>query len=493
MPPPPHRAGNLPDLRPAAAPIELPRVVMRGALAVAAVGVLLALLLGMWRARTDMREETGGALVLAQAMAQLARAGERTPAALLAELQALSLERQARHLRLQVLDALGRPMLAPAAAVAESPPLAWLVALSRRVFPPPPARTLSWPLALPDGGRWTVELTASPDSEQHEALAQLAELLGLLVGGSALLLAVLHWNVRRSFRPLRPLLDAIASVERQDLAPLRALPAMPIRELDAIAAALRHLAGALEQAETSRRLLSRQVMTLQEDERHRLARELHDELGQQLTALRVDAAWLARRLAEQPELATVVAGMGAQCERIQQELRALLTRLRPLGAAMDGEVESVARLRSLLESLVAAWGQSAGRPMRCTLIFEPGPVPADAVLPRELVLTVYRISQEALTNVARHAQARRAVLSVRFESARDATLLDWSVEDDGIGLPDTAAWQRGNGLAGVKERVWAAGGDLQSEPVHAEGSPTPGLRLRARLPVPPTPAEETPP
>jgi two-component system sensor histidine kinase UhpB len=61
-------------------------------------------------------------------------------------------------------------------------------------------------------------------------------------------------------------------------------------------------------------------------------------------------------------------------------------------------------------------------------------------------------------------------------------LLDWSVEDDGIGLADTAAWQRGNGLAGVKERVWAAAGDLQCEAVGAAGDPRPGLRLRARLP-----------
>ncbi len=473
--------GKLPEMK-AAAPIELPRVVMRGALAVAAIGVVLALLLGMWRARSDIREETEGAMVLARAMALLVHHDERPREALLAELSALPLGSQTRHLRLQVRDREGRALLAEAAPEVLAPPLAGLTVLSRSIFPPPPPQTVSWPVALPGGERWTVELTAAPDSEQHEALAQLLELLLLLLAGSALLLAVLFWNVRRSFRPLRPLLDAIGSVEHGDLAPLRALPAMPIRELDAIAAALRHLAGALEQAEAARRLLSRQVMTLQEDERHRLARELHDELGQHLTALRVDAAWLLRRVAGAPELQSVAGGMGAQCERIQQELRALLTRLRPLGSAADGEDETVGRLRALLESLVAAWGQSPGQPTRFTLAFEPGALADEQALPRELVLTVYRISQEALTNVARHAQARRAVLRVRF----DAEALDWSVEDDGRGLPDAAASQRGNGLAGVKERVWAAGGDLRAEPVHPEGSPTPGLRLAARLPLPQT-------
>lgn len=471
--------GKLPDLKPAA-PIELPRVVMRGALAVAALGVVLALLLGMWRAGSDIREETDGALVLARAMAQLVQHRERPREALLAELSALPLVSQQRHVRLQVRDGAGRALLPEARPEPLAPPLAWLATLGRALVAPPPPRTVSWPIALADGERWTVELTVAPDSEQHEALAQLLELLLLLLAGSALLLAVLYGNVRRSFRPLRPLLAAIGSVEHGDLAPLRALPAMPIRELDAIAAALRHLAGALEQAEAARRLLSRQVMTLQEDERHRLARELHDELGQHLTALRVDAAWLARRVADAPELSSVAGGMGAQCERIQQELRALLTRLRPLGGAGDGEAETVGRLRALLESLVAAWGQSPGQPTRFSLAFDAGAQADDAVLPRELALTVYRISQEALTNVARHAQARRAMLRVRF----DDDALDWSVEDDGQGLPDAAASQRGNGLAGVQERVWAAGGDLHAEPVHPEGSPTPGLRLSARLPLP---------
>ena len=497
------------------APIELPRVVMRGALAVAAAGVLLALLLGMWRARADMREETAGALVLAQAMALLSQA-PATRESLLAALQPLSLGSRERHLRLQVRDAAGRPLLPAATEFDTAAPMSWLVALSRRLFPPPAVQTIGWPLRLTDGELLRVELIASPDSEQHEALARLLELLALLLAGSALLLAVLRWNVRRSFRPLRPLLDAIAGLEQQRLAPLRALPAMPIRELDAIAAALRHLAQALEQAETARRLLSRQVLTLQEDERHRIARELHDELGQHLTALRVDAAWLERRLVSTPDLAAVVGGMGDQCGRIQAELRALLTRLRPLGfveggggvpSDADGALacgETVARLRGLLESLVAAWAQSPGQQTRYALEFKLQGTAEAQLLPRELVLAVYRISQEALTNVARHAGARHAVLRLGLQmqdggtspgTARSAPaqgVIEWSVQDDGCGL-GAGAWQRGNGLAGVRERIWAAGGDLQWEPLPGQGTAAgveqPGLRLHARLPwVEPSPA-----
>ena len=483
-------AGNAPDLpapaaasRAAGAPIELPRVVMRGALAVALGGLLLALLLGLWRARNDMREELDAALVLARTMAVIGQVGQRPKPELLEALRSLQTEAGGpRHLRLRLLDGRGQALLPEVHDAPLSAPLIWLVALNQRVFAPPTPRALRWSVAWPDGEIWQLQLLASADAEQHEALGQLLELLGLLALGSAVMLAVMHWNVRRAFRPLHPLLGAIGRVEHKELAPLRELPTMPIGELEAIAAALRHLAAALEQAEAERRVLGQQVLSLQEDERSRLARELHDEFGQRLTALRVDAAWLRRRLEGEPELAAVVAGMSEQCECIQQEVRALLTRLRPLGVAESAPLttahaEDAARLHELLASLVRAWSQSPGQSTRYSLAFDA----ADGPLPRELVLAVYRISQEALTNVARHAQASQATLRVHLQPVEGGGMLHWSVEDDGCGLDAAGVWQRGNGLAGIKERVWALGGDLECQPAAAGRSDSPGLRLQALL------------
>lgn len=499
----PELAATEPNAPGGGAPIELPRVVMRGALAVAAVGLLLALLLGLWRARADMRDEIDGAVTLARAMALLAADGAaagQPREELLAALRRLQDDDALRHLHLQLRDGAGRALLPAGGESAAGGALGGLVALNRLVFAPPPAQVVSWPLRRADGETWQLELRASPDSEQREALATLLESLGLLAGGSALMLAVMFWNVRRSFRPLRPLLDAIAGIERREVAPLHALPPMPIRELAAIADALRHLAGALERAEEERRALARQVATLQEDERSRLALELHDEFGQRLTALRVDAAWLQRRLAGEPELSAVAAGMAEQCARIQQEVRELLTRLRPPGAIDaegDGDAETVGRLQGLLEGLVTAWSQAGDRSTRYTLDFSSGGLPPDTPLPRSLVLAVYRISQEALTNVARHARARSARLRLRIEPAAGAAgagpqgMLHWSVEDDGQGLDHPGAWQRGNGLAGVKQRIWAAGGDLEWGVTNAADADAPGLRLQARLPLDVPPEQAT--
>ena len=479
----PDTAGKTPDLpapaatsRAAVAPIELPRVVMRGALAVALGGLLLALLLGLWRARSDMREELDAALVLGRTMALIGQVGQRPKPELLEALRALQTEAGGpRHLHLRLLDGRGQALLPDVQDAPLSAPLAWLVALNQRVFAPPPPRALRWSVAWPDGEVWQLQLLASADAEQHEALGQLLGLLGLLALGSATMLAVMRWNVRRAFRPLRALLGAIGRVEHNELAPLRELPTMPIGELEAIAAAL-------EQAEAARRVLGQQVLSLQEDERSRLARELHDEFGQRLTALRVDAAWLQRRLKGEPELAAVVAGMSEQCERIQQEVRALLTRLRPLGAAESAPeaitpTEDAAHLHELLASLVRAWSQSPGHGTRYTLAFDALAGP----LPRELVLAVYRISQEALTNVARHAQASQATLRVHLQPVEGGGMLHWSVEDDGCGFDPAGVWQRGNGLAGIKERVWALGGDLECQPAEAGRTDRRGLRLHALL------------
>lgn len=482
-----------PPVAPPAGPLDLPRLVLRRASWVAVLGLVAALVLGLARARYDTGQELDGALSIARTAQQLQAVQQLDDAAALESLQALT---GLRHLRLELRDAQDRLLLRSP----EPSPPGWmtglLLQLSGRLAAPPAAvADVVLPVARPRGAAWTAHLIATPQSEQREAMGNLADLLLLLGACSALMLSAMRWNVQRAFRPLAPLLAAIARLEHQDRQPLRALPPMPIRELDAISAALRHLADALQQAEDDRRLLGHKVLTLQEDERQRLARDLHDELGQRLTAMRVDAAWLARRLATEPELRPVLDGLIEQCSRLQQDVRGMLARLRPLGPGADESgdaTESAERLKALLDGLVDSWSQARPDAPRCSLRLMRGPAERAGLLrddqlaamrlPRELVLVAYRITQEALTNVARHAQAGRAEVLLRFETTSPLTAtLYWSVEDDGVGIADVArAFRQGNGLAGLKERVWALGGELGWCAVQSR--PPRGLRLEARLP-----------
>jgi len=486
---------------PAAPPLDLPRLVMRRAAGVAAAVLAVAVVLGGWRMQDDIDSEVDAAMALATLVAQLGQMVQTGPADDAVALDALRAAQRAhplRHLALQVQDSTGRVLLGPQDEPTAPAPLAALLALHRWIDGAPDGRRVVWPVARPNGVVWQVSLAASHASERREAMTSLVGMLALLLACVAGLLLVMHWNVRRALTPLGRLLEAIAGIEAQHPQAVSALPPMPIRELESVAAALRHLGAALAAAEAERRLLSQQVLTLQEDERGRLARELHDEFGQRLTALRVDAAWLARRVADQPALLAVVQGMSGHCEQVQQDIRQLLSRLQPFGASgPDTEGESLLALTALLHALVAAWsprGQAGGGAPTCTLQWQgadgrPVAWPADEQaqrlrLPRPLVLTLYRISQEALTNVARHAQAQSAQLTlvlVGDPQPGAPVQIDWAVVDDGQGLPDgEAAVRRGNGLAGLRERVWAQGAELQVQPAQ-RGAARPGLRLQARF------------
>lgn len=482
----------------AAVPRELPRLLMRRAAWVAAGVLLLALVLGLQRVHDDIDDEVGAAMTLATLVAQLGTLGSADDAAALAALRRHTDGPPLRHLVLQVHAADGSLLLGPPPEPPVPPPLRWLLALHRELLSAPDARRVAWTVDRPGGARWTVSLAASHDSERREAIVSLLGMLALLLACIAGLLLAMRWNLRRALAPLGQLLAAIARIEQHDTRAVQALPAMPVGELEAVAAALRHLAAALDTAEDQRRLLSRQVLTLQDDERSRLAQELHDEFGQRLTALRVDAAWLARRCADDATLQPVIAGMVDQCQHIQRDIRALLSRLQPFGpaAAADGAVtdaEPLARLHALLQALVAAWA-APGRDGQARVALRwtwqdgaqaparPDAVPAVA-LPRPLALALYRISQEALTNVARHAQADQAWLELRFSGAPQpgaALAIDWCVHDDGLGLPGAEAAARGNGIAGLRERIWAQGGDLQIGPARSDAQ-RPGLRLQATL------------
>lgn len=485
-------------------PLSLPRMVMRRAALVVALALSVAAVVGWLRARENVRAEVQAATALAQLMAQVgALQGGDDPNAL-RTLGLLAARTELRHLQLRVIDVQGRVLLGPAAGdlgndAAGWSKLEWLLWPAGQAEP-----TVAWSIPRGQGGPWTVALTAIPQSEAREASADLLGMMAVLGLGLACTLLVMQWNVRRAFQPLATLLQAISGIGAHDLSRVRELPPMPIGELEAVAHALRQLGLALDQAEQHRRALSQKVLTLQEDERVHLARELHDEFGQRLTALRFDAAWLTRQVQGQPELSDVVRGMAERCAEVQRDVRDLLGRLRPLGhGESDDAPVSLTQLAGLIAALVQGWRDTAARDGQVVYSLgvslsdagsPPVPAPAPATdacwLPRGLALAVYRLTQEALTNCARHAQASAVDVAVDVTTNGAVQQLHWRVADNGRGLADPAAeLRKGNGLGGMQERVWALGGEwrmldergvvLQASFVHAapvpatQGKPAP--------------------
>ena len=228
----------------------------------------------------------------------------------------------------------------------------------------------------------------------------------------------------------------------------------------------RRLAEArLEAALLDNRRLSQQYVHLQEAEQKRLARELHDELGQYLNVIKLDAVSIRDgRWSDQASLKERAEAIVANGNHIHGALTALIRQLRPVGLDELG-------LGAALEHCVDTWRpRLAGVELDLDLAGDFGE------LSETLTLTVYRVVQEGLNNIAKHASAKRVTLRVaRAASPRD--VINVRVADDGVGFDPTAPTQ-GLGLIGMRERVTALSGHLE-----VKSRPGGGFELVAELPV----------
>lgn len=256
----------------------------------------------------------------------------------------------------------------------------------------------------------------------------------VLAAGMAAIIVVNFLLLRRALGPLRQLTDVMHTVD-----PLR--PGLRIPEYGRDAEVVELTAAfneMLERLETERRESARYAVEAQEEERRRISQELHDEVGQGLTAALLQLEGAARaapanlrdRLAEATE--TVRGSL--------DETRRVAARLRP--EALD-DLGLASALNALRKRLVEQTG------IRIELAVDER---LPAIAPeREIV--VYRVTQEALTNVLRHAEATSAKVALR----RVDGVVRLSVSDDGVGLGDA---RPGGGVTGMRERAMLVGGEL---------------------------------
>ena len=206
--------------------------------------------------------------------------------------------------------------------------------------------------------------------------------------------------------------------------------------------------------------LLQRLFTAEEDERRALARELHDEMGQTSTAIRTEVAVLHRSGQLPHEAVESVKRISESAQHLSQMTRQMLQRLRP--AALDSM-----GLEQALKTLCEDWQNRTET--ECE--FNTSPLPDG--LNDYVCVTVYRIVQEALTNIARHAYAKQ----VKVYLTIDAQGLNLNVVDDGQGMVDTQAVHDGFGLLGMQERVASVAGRMSISSKLGQG-----LRLRIQIP-----------
>jgi two-component system, NarL family, sensor histidine kinase UhpB len=286
-------------------------------------------------------------------------------------------------------------------------------------------------------------------------------LLAIAGSGVALMLlaaAIAHFTARSVLRPLQTLGDGLTRMRQGDYEQL--IPAAGPPEIRNSALEANELARTLHGLSQDNRSLLRRMVSLQDDERRDMARELHDELGPLLFGIRASTVALLETMPP-TEAGSVAAAEGIlrSVESLQQANRRVLDRLRPLYIQELGLVNS---LQTLLQD---ARAQASG--LQITSHLDPALNEIEGLLS----LTVYRVIQEAMTNVLRHSRASAVHVAAEIRG-RDVLV---EISDDGIGVP--ADLRFGRGLTGMLERVRALSGTLDL--LREDGR----TAVRCRLPV----------
>lgn len=280
--------------------------------------------------------------------------------------------------------------------------------------------------------------TVSPEVRVVEAL--------VLAAGVAATLAVSLILMKRAFGPLERLAQLMGRVD----------PMHPGQRVDTdgtlpeVAALSRAFNDMLERLEAERRDSGRRALDVQEDERRRVARELHDEVGQTLTGVVLQLETLGRQAPRE---------LREQIVALQETARGGVEEVRDIARGLRPEALDELGLRPALVSLASGFAERAGLRVRRRLAVE---LPA---LGREVELVIYRVAQESLTNVVRHAGARTVELALECHDG--AVVL--RVCDDGRGV-DPASAILGGGVRGMSERAMLVGGRLVIEPLAPHGT-----------------------
>jgi two-component system, NarL family, sensor histidine kinase UhpB len=302
-------------------------------------------------------------------------------------------------------------------------------------------------------------LVMNPDTtyEIEETWSTSSGMLELLLVFFVVVNAAVWWAVSHALRPIDEILQAQERVRAGDLA--ARLGDLGLPELSRVGVGFNHMAETLEDSVGENQRLTRELLNAQETERRHLAHELHDEIAQCVSAIHADAVAIRSRGGDRVrESAEAIVQVVAQ---LKETVRNMIRRIRP------AYVEGLGLESGLREQVAAFRHRSPGVLCILDLQGELGN------LDEEVGVTIYRIVQEALTNISMHANARNVLIDLKVQPAAEASArtsastdrISVMISDDGAGFFQLTA-NRGLGLTGIRERARALGGScsIVSEP-----------------------------
>lgn len=363
-----------------------------------------------------------------------------------------------RHLKIEFFDVWGRlrdSNRAPTSPSAEAPPN-WFKRLMSKVSSS--LKPMHRPIII--NNRALGELVITPDPS-YEIAEIWHDTFGLLLLGVLFFILVnglVYWAVSSALRPLSKIFNALTDLEMGNLT--ARLPLFSLPELSRISHKFNAMAQTLQNSIANNHRLSQQLIHLQEDERKHLAHDLHDEIGQHLTAINIDAAAIlkASNLNSAHASAMAISQIATQMMEIVREM---LHRLRPALLEEMG-------LRPALYELIDAW-RERNRGVNTSIMISN----KLAEIHETVAITAYRVVQECLTNISKHAHAR--FVNIKIEIIQDA--INILIEDHGQGFQQDSH-SSGLGLGGMKDRVEGLGGEFNLTSEKGVGT-----KVAVRLPI----------
>lgn len=413
--------------------------------------------IAIWQARNAVSEEVDSSIKLALQLIEIGIgstvSSERNETEWIFRLSALE---QTRHLNIQLKKPTGelfnitqdRQTVEPK----ELPP-EWFIKLVSPDYP-----EVEYQISSYDNNPLTLMIQANPLDELtevwHESIAFFTTILALVL----LSFIAVHLVFNKSLKAINSIVESLKLIETGEYQ--KKLPDFSILEYDSIAKAINHMTIVLDQTRQQNHALTQHSLQIQEEERQHLSQELHDEFGQSLTAIKVMAVTAEHQNADTKKIADAIIEI---CDHLMTVVRTMMQQLHPMILTDLG-------LKATLEDLVGHWAErnpELSFMMQCD----------DEVdhLDKRIAIQVYRVIQECLTNINRHAKASRVKIILKIRSHPDRLCL--SVSDDGEGcIPDNVS--SGFGLLGMKERIKSLEGDFK-----IRSQPGMGMNINAQIPI----------
>lgn len=306
------------------------------------------------------------------------------------------------------------------------------------------------------------ELVIRPDpaDEITEAWEEARSLLGVLLTFFLIANILMTIIIGRLLRPVNAIIKGLDDIEQGDYK--SRLQSVKLPELDLITQKFNHMASVLELSREQNRHLTQQNLAIQEEERRHLARELHDEMGQSISAIKAVAASISKRSNDE-KIKSSIATITEISSRIYNVVRGMMRRLHPVILDELGLVPA-------LNDVIDDWNTHHENTFCHFVLIENNL----NKLSREVSITVYRLVQECLNNVAKHANAEDVYIHL---SSNNENVLELTIKDNGQGF-DINQRTTGLGLPGMRERVEALNGFYE-----INSTPGNGVSIRVRLPL----------